>query len=285
MRRHPFIWIAVGILLASAAMPTSAAGPLGTVTGSITILGQKTALIQPYVDESPNDFIVVLASKAIPRDVIPFIGEEVARKQKIHAVVFTIDRAKRALGSTFTGVFYPGTEMGFVGTRPESLTLQLTRLDATGVEGRIFTPKPVKLSDVSYSFDATFAIPLGKAAPPPPPIQVKISGDTSAPSQAFAEYYRAVLAGDAQKVRNGMAAERRAAFDKASSEERGMMLDLMKSNPAEIAIGKPALKGTTATLSIEGKNETSGKSTAQITMIQEGGVWKVRQEKWSTSSK
>ncbi len=299
--RHAFICIVAGALLASAPLPVSAAGPsvnltgtitpraasapAGTVTGSITIQGQKAALIRTYVDESPSDIIVVLASRDVPQDSVPFIGEEVARKLKIHAVVFTIDRAKRALGSTFTMVFYPGTEAGFIGARPEIFTLQLKRLDATGVEGRVFTTKPVKLSDVEYNFDATFSIPLGAAAPAAPPIEVTISGDTSAPSQAYATYYRAVFAGDVQKVRDGFVADRRAAFDKATPDERAMMIDFMKTNPAQIVIGRPAVKGTTATLTVEGVNETAGKSTGTITMIQEGGTWKVAQEKWSTSSK
>jgi hypothetical protein len=285
MRSQQFTRAAMGVLLASAALSISAAGPRGTVSGTLTVNAQKVLLVQPYVDENKDDFIVVLASKEIPQDAIPFIGEEVARKQKIHALVFTIDRAKRALGRTFTGVFYPGTDMGFVGAQPDAFTLQLKRLDATGVEGRIFTPKPVKLSDVSYSVDATFALPLGIAAPPPPPIDVKISGDTSAPSLAFAEYYRAAFAGDVKKVGAALAAERRAQFDKAEPKEREMYLGLVKTNPAEIVILKPVVKGATATLTVQGMNETAGKTTGQISMLLEGGAWKVAQEKWSTGSK
>jgi hypothetical protein len=285
MQSHLFISAVVGVILTAAVLSVCATDPTNSVTGSLTVNAQKALLVQPYVDESSDDLIVVLASKEIPRDAVPFIGEELARKQKIHAVVFTVDRAKRALGSTFSGVFYPGTEMGFVGARPEAFTLQLKRLDATGVEGRIFTAKPVTLSDVSYSVDATFSIPLGKAAPPPPPVEVKIAGDTSAPSRAYADYYRAAFAGDVQKIRNAFVAERRAAFDKAEPKEREMLLDLIKMNPAQIVIGKPVIKDTTATLTIEGVNESSGQSTGTITMIQEAGAWKLAQEKWSTSSK
>ncbi len=273
------------VVVALAVPPTVVAspGPAGTVTGSVTINKQKTALIQPYVDESPEDLIIVLASKEVPRDVIPFIGEEVARKLKIHAVAFTVSRATRALGNTFGGVFYPGTDMGFVGLAPGVATLQLKRLDATGIEGRVFTPKPVTLSDLTYSFDVTFSLPLGKAAPPSPAVEVKISGDTSEPAKAYADYYRAVFAGDVEKIRGAFSAARRADFDKAPPEQRAMMLDLLKSNPAEIRIAKPAIAGKTATLKIEGLNETAGKSTAEVTMVQEGGVWRVAKERWSSS--
>jgi hypothetical protein len=271
----------VGVVLWSAGVLAAAA----KVTGSITTNGQKTALILAYVDESQSDIIIVLASKEVPRDVIPFIGEDVARKLKIHAVAFTVSRAKRALDRSFQGVFFPGTDSGFVGLREGAATLNVTRLDATGIEGRIFTPTPVETSFVTYSFDATFAIPLGAAAPAPPPVEVKISGDTSPPALAYADYYRAVFAGDVQKVRSFFAADRRKDFDAADPQKRAMLLDLMKSNPAEIRIGTPAISGGTATLKVEGVNETATKSTATITMVQEGGAWKVGKESWSSTSK
>ncbi|HEY3384610.1 MAG TPA: hypothetical protein VGK32_22855 [Vicinamibacterales bacterium] len=265
--------------------PVADAGAAGTVMGSVTTNGQKVPLILAYVDESPEDIIVVLASKEVPRDVVPFIGEEVARKLKIHAVAFTVSRAKRAIVRTFGGVFYPGTDMGFVGMAEGVATLQVKRLDATGIEGRIFTPNPVTLSEVTYSFDATFNLPLGSAAPAPPPVAVKVSGDTSPPALAYAEYYRAAMAGDVGKIRAAFVAERRKDFDAVDAQKRGMLLDLMKGNPAEIRIGKPTITGATATVTVEGLNETAGKSTATVTMVNEGGAWKVAKESWSTSSK
>lgn len=267
------------------AVAAPAAGQAGTVTGSATVNKQKAALIQPYVDESPDDIIIVLASKEVPRDVVPFIGEDVARKLKIYAVAFTVDRKKKALGTTFSGVFYPGTDMGFVGMAPSNVTLQIKRFDATGIEGRVFTAKPVALGDVTYSFDATFSLPLGKAAPAPPAVTVKISGDMSDPAKAYGEYYKAIFAGDMEKVRAAFAATRRADFDKAKPEERAMLVEFMKTNPAEIRIGKPTVSGKNATLKIEGLNETSGKSTGDVTMVLEDGVWRVLTEKWSIGSK
>ena len=68
--------------------------------------------------------------------MLPFIGEEVARKQKIHAVVFTISRAKRALDPRgLKGVYHPGPDLGFVGIGEGRAKLALTRLDATGCGG------------------------------------------------------------------------------------------------------------------------------------------------------
>jgi len=152
--------------------------------------------------------------------VLPFIGEEVARKQKIHAVVFTISRAKRALEPRgLKGVYYPGPEIGFTGIAEGKAKLVLTRLDATGVTGRITTPAPVTLSDLTYSFDASFSLPLGAAAPAPA-VEVRVSGDGSPPAQAYAEYYRSAFTGDAARIRSFLAKPRLQEFDKADARRR-----------------------------------------------------------------
>jgi len=283
MRTPVTLFAAIVVLLAS---PTARAGATAPVAGSLTINGQQTALVKAYVDESPDDLILVLASKEIPRDVLPFIGEEVARKQKIHAVVFTISRAKRVLEPRgLKGVYYPGPEMGFAGIAEGKSKLVLTRLDATGVAGRITTPAPVTLNDLSYSFDASFSLPLGASAPAPPPAKVDVTGDASPPARAYADYYHAAFSGSADKIRPFLAKPRLQELDKADPKTRGMMLELLKSNPEQIRITKATSKGSTAALTVEGVNETATRSTAEVTMVNEGGSWKVQKEKWSITNK
>jgi hypothetical protein len=261
-------------------------GASGTVTGALTINGQKTPLVLAYVDESAEDIIVVLASKEIPADAVPFIGEEVARKFKIHAVTITVTRATKKLGQGLNGVFYPGTDMGYVGLREGAATLQVKRMDATGIEGRIFTAKPVTLTDVTYSFDATFSIPLGKAAPAPPPVVIKISGDVASPPTAvYADYYRAVHSGDAQKMRGFLAASRVKEFEAMDADTRKKMLAVLKDNPPEIRIGKPVIAAGKATFTVEGLNLQTTKTSAEVTMVQEGSAWKVDKERWTSTSK
>jgi len=276
-------WFAATVVVA-AGLAVGVAHGAAPVTGSITVGGEKVALVKAYVDESDDDVIVVLASKEIPRGVVPFIGEDVARRLKIHAIAFTVSRADRKLTRSFGGVFYPGPEMGFTGLAEGAATLEVKRFDATGIEGRIFTPNPVKSYDMTYTFDASFSLPLGSAAPPPPPIEVKISGDTSAPAQAYADYYRAAISGDAATMAGFLAQERRAQFDAGDKEEKGMLLEILKSRPAEIRIGAPTVKAGKATFTVEGLNETSGKSTAEVSMVQEKGAWKLEKESWKTTS-
>lgn len=74
MRRFmvPFS-LAVAVLVL---WPVTGVPAAGSVTGSLITNGQKTPLVLAYVDESPEDIIIVLASKTVPADVVPFIGED-----------------------------------------------------------------------------------------------------------------------------------------------------------------------------------------------------------------
>lgn len=276
----------VSLMVVSLLSVLATANAAGTVTGDVTTNGQKAPLILTYIDEGPEDVIVVLASKEVPSDAVPFIGEEVARKFKIHAVAFTVSRANKSLSAGFNGVFYPGTEMGYAAMAVDDATLQVKRFDAEGIEGRIFTPKAVASSDLNYSFDATFSISLGKAAPAPAPVEVNVSGDiTSPPNAAYAEYYGVVFSGDEQKMRSFLTAARVKELDAMDADTRKAMLEIMKSNPPEIRISKPVMAGDKATFTVEGMNLPTTKTSAEVTMIKEGDAWKVEKEKWSTTSK
>lgn len=256
-----------------------------TVSGHVTVNGQKAPLLLSYVDESREDVIVVLTSKEVPSDAIPFIGEEVARKFGIYAVAFTVSRSDKRISPGFNGVFFPGREVGYNAFGPADAVLQMKRLDPEGIEGRISTPKTVESSFVAYSFDVTFSIPLGKAAPIRPHGAVKITGDTTSPPTAtYAEYYRAVHAGDVQRIRKFLATAHLKQFD-TDGDTREIMLAIMKDNPPEILIGKPVIKGIQATFTVEGMNLPTTKTTAEINMIKEGDSWKVEKERWSTTSR
>jgi hypothetical protein len=277
--------VVVALSLLAAAARAAGDPPPARVSGTLTVDGKPTPLVLAYVDESPDDIIVLLASKEVPRDVVPFVGEDVARRLKIHAVAFTVSRADKALAQGFAGLFHPGEEMGYAALNGQRARLELGRCDATRIEGRIFSPEPFESFDQMFAFDVSFSLPLGAAAPPPPPVEVRISGDTGAPGQAYAAYYRAVIAGDVDSLRSCLLASRRKEFDATPADERAMMMELLAMRPAEIRIAKVVVSGDTASLMVEGINETAGTSTAEVTMRLEDGAWKVDTDRWKTTSK
>jgi hypothetical protein len=150
----------VGLSLrASFAAPPPESG--SSVSGAVTVDGEKIPLTHAYLDETdPEEPIVVLSDKPLPPDAIPFLSEKLVRESRLHAVAFSVSRKDGKLTNTYGKLFCPGHELGVGFARVEdgNVLLVTKRIDASGFEGRFMTPKPVKLSFVAYSFDLSFRI-------------------------------------------------------------------------------------------------------------------------------
>ncbi|MBI5074282.1 MAG: hypothetical protein HZB62_03775 [Nitrospirae bacterium] len=68
------------------------------------------------------------------------------------------------------------------------------------------------------------------------------------------------------------------------AEKREMILEVLKMRPEKLKIDKPSISDDKATLKVSGK-EGSADSTRSIRMVNEGGAWKVLEDKWHTVSK
>ncbi len=153
------------LMLSGVVQPTSAGSPEKNVSGSLTVDGKKVALVYAYVDEvQPDEPIVVLSDKPLPADAIPFVPEKLVKEQKIHAIAFSISRRDKKLTNTYGMLKYPGNASGVGLGRVEEggMSLGIKKLDDSILEGKIATTKPVKLSYISYSFDLSFKVGLGK---------------------------------------------------------------------------------------------------------------------------
>jgi hypothetical protein len=140
----------------------AASGPPGgasTVSGTLTLDGTTTSLSHAYLDETdPEEPIVVLSDQPLPPGAIPFIPEKLVRETGLRAVAFSVSRKDGRLTNTYGKLFCPGHEIGVGFARVEdgNVALETKRIDASGIEGRFMTPKPVKLSFVAYAFDLSF---------------------------------------------------------------------------------------------------------------------------------
>jgi hypothetical protein len=151
------------VLVLTGGRPATAQSPEAVVSGFLNANGAKVALVHGYVDEAdPSEPIVVLSDKALPADAIPFLPEKLVKAQSVHAIAFSISRTDKKLTNSYGKVYYPGKELGFGRVEDGEVTLVVTRLDATTIEGKIRTPKTVSFSDVSYSFEASFKVAMGK---------------------------------------------------------------------------------------------------------------------------
>jgi hypothetical protein len=236
-----------------------------------------------YIDiAQPEEPVIVLSDKPLPEEQIPFLSADYAVKNKVHAVVFGIVSKDKKI-SDMRWVYLGGTaDIPFTVFPEDIISLDLKRADETVVEGKIKTSRPQTLTDLTYSFTATFKL-SAKAAREKAmaPKKVSFKGDDSAPVKAYKDYYRAVMAGDTATIKKDLAAKSLKEFESMDAKEQEMVLELMKMRPEALKIAKPAITGNEATFKAEGK-EGGGVSTGTIKMQQEDGKWKVLEDKWST---
>jgi len=135
-----------------------------SVSGTLTVDGKTTALSHAYLDETdPDEPIVVLSDTPLPPEALPFIPEKLVKESGLHAVAFSVSRKDGKLTNTFGKLYGPGHELGVGFARVEdgNVALTTTRIDPSGIEGRFTTPKPVKLSYITYACDLTFRASAG----------------------------------------------------------------------------------------------------------------------------
>ena len=285
MRRRIFsCFMASQILLLLCLLPPAAGG--ADVSGTLEINNAKFKLAHGYIDMvQPEEPVIVLSDKPLPEEQVPFLNADYAVKNKVHAVVFGIVSKEKKI-SYMRWVYLGGDGDIPVTVFPEEIiSLDLKRADESVVEGKIKTVRPKTLSDLTYSFAATFKL-SAKAAREKAlaPRKVSFTGDDSAPVKVYRDYYRAIMSGDAGEMKKNLAATSLKEFESMDAKEQEMVLEMMKMRPEELKIAKPAIAGNEATFKAEGK-EGTGVSTGTIKMQLEEGKWKVLEDKWSTVMK
>ena len=261
------------------------------VSGTLEINKKKFRLAHGYIDMmKPEEPVVVLSDKPIPADQIPFLDADFVVRNKVHAIVFGII-AKDKKVSDMRWVYLGGdSDIPVTVFPPDIISLNLKQVTESVVEGSIKTTKPKTLSDLTYSFNCNFKLSaraaLDKAKADEDkakaPKKVSFSGDDSAPVKVYKEYYQALMSGEPASMKKFLCAKSRKEFDAmADPKEQGMVLEMMRMRPEAVKIEKPKITGNEATFKAEGK-EGKNVSTGNIKMQQEGGSWKVLEDKWST---
>jgi hypothetical protein len=290
MRTYSFFLVCAFICIAIMFDGVQTASAESVASGFLVVNGNKIKLIHAYVDEGdPQEPIVVLSDKPLPAEAIPFLSAEVVKKQKVHAIAFSISRKDKKLTKTYNQVYYPGKETHQVGIPEGAATLNVNRLDAAAIEGKIMTPKPVKLPDITYSFDVSFKVNLGKTSDKPSGKsalpKISVAGVDSPPARTYAEYHKGCIEGDIKMIRDFLASKTQKEFDTFGKERREAMIDTLKMRPPKIKIGKPTVTSDKASFTVEGSGGDIKKAIGSIKMVLEDGRWKVLEDKWKITSK
>jgi len=271
-------------LLVSLAVAIAALGDTAKVNGSITSNGKTTALKyavatpkeDPFDKKKKATFLLV-TDQEVPASAIADEFELMRwyEKANLHGFAVLINGEKRVVSGN---IYDPALKHnGFSGTGMQQL--DLTALTPTHIAGKISIPKPDEFFGDKYQYSATFDLPVAavKVAPPPPPKGNPLPAGGGEPAKAYLAFDKAVAKGDMAAVMNGVSAEQRKSMDDADFKKMFPLMQAMRAKNVKITGG--TIDGNTATLLATGKDE-SGTTIGTITMVREGGAWKVKQEEW-----
>ena len=246
----------------------------GTATGTMTANGKTYQMKYSYADEGPDDIILVLTDSPLAKENIPFGLNQLAMDGKIHGIVVTISKETKGQASGLNAI-YDESWAGQLGTLGDAV-LKIDKLDSRALEGQVSTPGQNTFSDYTFSFDVKFKTALG-APKQEEPVEVKIKGDGSPAATAYAEYYKALMAGDIPAVKMLIIKKNAEQLD---DETAKMIVDIAQSaHPREIEIVTANNSDKSAELSVKGSVDGS-QGTGKVEMVVEDGQWKVATDKW-----
>ncbi len=271
--------IRLGFCLAAVvlfALPLQAAAE-NSASGTLTVNGSGTEIKHAYVDEGPEDLIVVVTDRPIAKDNIPFGLNNLASEDKVRGMVITISKGTKGLSPGLNALYHPvwHGQLGTIGNG----VLTLSKFDNNEISGKISTPEENTFGEYKYSYDISFNVKIGEPKKIEP-LSVEIQGTEDAPSKAYASYYRALMAGDKNGLRKHLPGE---VNKQADDETIDMVIELAQTmKPTNLKIIGTEIKGNEALLKAEGLRDGE-KSTGSISMTLEDGEWKVLEDSWKVN--
>jgi hypothetical protein len=279
----------LSIVLISFSLPALAAG--GKVDGSLTANGKTVALKHAYAQTKKDPFdkkksvieVIVTDQELSPAAASDeFELMRAQDKQQLSGFTATIDADKAVISATvFSPAFKKMKQFSGVGMQKANLTA----MTGERIAGSITMAKPDDFFEEKYQYNATFDLPVGKPAGPPAPPVLKgtpLPAGGGEPGKAYMAYLK-LLAGGDMKAFLGAVAAARAKEASSDPDFKKMFPLILAMQPKGIKVTGGAIDGNKAILLATGKDDAQV-SHGTITMVKEGGAWKVEKEEWKTNS-
>jgi hypothetical protein len=279
----------LALVLLAFSLPALAAD--GKVDGSLTANGKTFALKHAYAQTRKDPFDkkkIVLQLTFTDKELSPAAASDdmelmqAQDKQQLSGFTATIDADKQVIsGTVFSPAFKKMKQFSATGMQK----LNLTARTDTHVAGSIGLAKPDTFFDETYQYNATFDLAIGKPAAPAPPPALKgtpLPAGGGEPGKAYLAYLK-VMAGGDMKAFLGSVAAARAKEASSDPDFKKLFPMLQAMQPKGVKVTSGAVNGNSATLLVTGKDDNQV-SNGTITMVKEGGAWKVEREEWKTSS-
>ncbi len=279
----------LALVLLAFTLPALAAG--GKVDGFLTANGKKVALKHAYAQTRKDPFdkkksvvLVIVTDQEISPAAVSDDMElmQAQDKQQLSGFTASINDEKQIIsGTVFSPAFKKMKQFSSVGTQK----LELTSMTPTQVAGTIGMAKPDDFFDEHYQYNATFDLPIAKPAGPAPPPVLKgtpLPAGGGEPGKAYMAYLKLLAAGDMKAFLGAVSAAH--AKEASSDPDFKKLFPLLQAMQAKnVKITKGTVDGNSATLLATGKEDDQA-SNGTITMVKEGGAWKVEKEEWKTRS-
>jgi hypothetical protein len=277
------------LAVALALLLSAAAAWAGTAKGTMTVNGKKVEVKYAYAtrvkssfDKGKMDVLVLVSDKELPDAAIydEFERMSVMDKLKPSGLSFQAGDDKRITSSQIYSPFFKKmSSFSSVGEQ----SLETSAWGGEHVAGRVWLPKPAEFFDEHYQYDITFDAVIGKPAPPKPLAGTPLPPGGGDPGKAYAAYTKALMAGDVAGMKAHGSKELIKQLD--STPELPKMLGIIREmQPKAIKITGGAVDGDTATLLAVAAAEKGSHTAGTITLVREGGKWKLQQESWKTTS-
>lgn len=253
-----------------------AAGAANTGEGVLTADGSEAALKAVAVEPGFGDTALLITEQPLPEGCTVFDAYTLASAGKLRGLAVTISQETKGIERAGLNALYHESWEGML-TNIGEPEVGIEQYDDETLKGR------VSLSDGSFighsfSYDVRFEVALKRERPV---LDATVTGgENSTAAQAYAAYYRAMMAGRLEEGKQHVIEEQAAQI---AGEDVEFFLDMFQSNPLELTITSADEKGKTATLTAEGVVAgcmEDGQAKGTIEMVQEGGAWKVKSESW-----
>jgi len=260
----------------------------GTANGTMTVGGKKTTLKYAVARNTPNhleegktDIRVLLSNIPVTVEEFADIGKmmELSDSGNLTGIEVEITPEKKIIsGQLYSPEFHlQGNSFSAVGMHE----FKPTKFTKTALAGKLATSHESDFNKVPFSYSATFnaAVKAPKVAAPPKLKGTPLPAGGGDIGKTYLAFSKSIVAGDMNAVRSGVSAERAAQMNTPDFKEMFPLVQAME--PKNIKITGGAVDGDTATLIATGTSD-GDKAAGTISMVREGGKWKVSKESWSS---
>jgi len=264
----------------------------GTASGTMTVGGKKTQLryavaktTENAFDKKKTDIVVLLSNVPVTVEEFTSIGKmmDLSGSGKLTGVEVEITPEKKIIsGMLYSPDFrLQGNSFSAVGMH-EFESAKLTKDEAAG---KLATSHESSFNNVKFSYSATFdaVVKQPKAETPPKLKGTPVPAGGGEIGKSYLAFVQSVQKGNMPAVLSGVSAERaRQMNDDPDFKKLFPLMQMME--PKNIKVTGGAVDGDSATLTATGTSD-GAPAAGTITMVREGGKWKVSKESWSSTHK